>query len=561
MRVRMVQASDNGAVGTAALAGGGGSWKAALRTLWSGLGAWFGYTIVALVIYALDPFGLSEETAQISRDVANRIMAPSFPDAGREPVSVVLLDDAFTDQDGVGWPIPYDHHADTLFKVAHMTPRAIFIDFIFKSREEDPEGFDHWIDTVNFVVNDLGIPTVIATALVGDRATNIGPLHVTTPAADAATPMAGIRRRGTEDGPQYASRVYFAPVVTKTAPDRYPLVVRPPRSNLAEGYASPVLLLTHLADGNLCAEGADDHPVCRTERGEALTIGDRNEIWVQWPVAIPPDWSTLIRTQDCRMVAPSTAQAWGWRLTSILGETFRGVGLFADSEWYQNCPPIRTVTGSQIAEVHNADNASIRPAIEDKIVFIGGNFSSVFDHVASPVHGLTAGVYWHATAMANLLAQGESYRTPAPVPLIELSLLVILTGILVYFEKTYIFAGAELRIFGSSININLAYVLIVFSSFLIIIVATWLAILHLNSEPINYMGLMSYGVAIAFRSRGVVRFRRLSATIAPPTDPDAGMTEPASEGVPPPDNPDLSRPSDPDLSRPSDPNHRKGDST
>lgn|GEM_PF-5752188 len=123
---------------------------------------------VALLIGALDLFGLSGDTSRFSRDAFYQYVAPLYPGTDRdlaasaslpEP-SVLLLTETDLIDRGETWPASYGLHAEVLEELLDYDPAAVFVDIAFLDVRDDQT----WGELVEVVCSysAYGIPIYVA---------------------------------------------------------------------------------------------------------------------------------------------------------------------------------------------------------------------------------------------------------------------------------------------------------------------------------------------------------------------------------------------------------------
>lgn len=83
-------------------------------------------------------FGLGDLTDRINHRVFSLFSAPFHPATYRESVPIVLVDDFDLRNEKWLWPIAYGNHARVLRALLAHEPHAVFMDFLFVDKREDP---------------------------------------------------------------------------------------------------------------------------------------------------------------------------------------------------------------------------------------------------------------------------------------------------------------------------------------------------------------------------------------------------------------------------------------
>lgn len=446
----------------------------------------------------------------------------ALPWSGRDDVVVILFDDAFTDEPGVGWPIPYLEHAWLLGVVGSLDPATVFVDFAFKERSSDAAGFE----TLRSVVRRLeadGTPVFFAAPRPTDGDGVLVPLGE------------DVRLAGDPD------RLVL--VESLATPGFYPLTIAPPEGRAdSDRWQSPAL--RQFLEG--CRLGSPAPATCPS--AEAIEAGTaasafRAPAWLRWPVSIPGAWHP-IGWRQCAMTGPTASERIGWS-AKVLGVALtggvQGSPFFDVEDRLQGCPPVATIRASQVRETSMVAGTAFEDFIRDKHVIIGGQFVSVFDYVESPVHGLVPGSFFHAVALANLLAYGDEYTREAshlfgPVRLIEATLVSIVTIAMIVvgrrLQARAVEEGPEYQGRRSDIGV---WLLASVAVLVLVVTVAVLSSIRLMIEPINYLGISGLGVIMVLRfsgphARKAVSARRDGSRSPVPADvaprlPDAGDSE------------------------------------
>jgi|GEM_PF-5812411 len=148
------------------------------------------------------------------------------------------------------------------------------------------------------------------------------------------------------------------------------------------------------------------------------------------------------------------------------------------------CPYITTIPAHYLLSFDFTKNEVIDPIlkndlqelIENNIVLIGTDIEGVGSRTTSPVHGQLPSVYWHATALHNLLHYKDDYITRNNILLAIIEIFVVILGI-VLKELSINRSKAE-NIFTS----------ICFMAFILTIV---FVLTYLHLEPLNWVGLIA----------------------------------------------------------------------
>jgi len=471
-------------------------------------------TLFVTVVNIIDPFGAASSTAQHSRDLANRVLAPYvFPassardegndetpaPSGREGVLIVLFDDAFAESPGIGWPIPYVEHAWLLRSIEALDPASIFVDFVFVDRPEYAAEYAFLHRTIASI-EDGGVPVFVGAPLPNDG-------KIYEPLGE------GVRMASPDDAGAslQRQRARLASVQSNAGPGFYELSIRPTEQEPGgDLWMSPALRL--FLDG--CRRGRLAPPTCPEDEGiepERTLDAYERPMWLRWPVSIPGAWHNL-GFENCSLVSPTRPEKFGRSMMAVV-TTLLGPGsvaqLFDTEDRNQHCPPIATLTATQLRDLGDPDarlNSTVRSFLANRHVIVGGDFRSVSDSVVSPVHGHTPGAYYHGVALANLLSHGDRYYKNDIVIFENFGV-----GLIFVLELIYIVLFSLVFVVFYSTNITKKYIYYAFIWSMVVIfmsIGIIFIIEKFRLAPIDFLGVSVVGGIIAARRHASAETRR-----------------------------------------------------
>jgi len=517
--------------------------------------------VVAALVAFIDPFGAASSTAQHSRDLFNRVLAPCALHAcsgrdggardggddttratsGRKDVLIVLFDDDFAESPGIGWPIPYVEHAWILRSIEALEPASIFIDFVFKERPEDAAEYANLQRTITSIEAG-GVPVFLGAPLpnAGKTYEELGE---------------GVRTTPTGDGRRQGQRARLLPVQSNAATGFYELRIRPTEQRPGgDLWTSPALRLFIEGGrrGRPAPPTCPDDPGIEPERG--LDAFER-PMWLRWPVSVPDVWDDYLGIGPCSLVQPTAPEKLGESIRAVLTTLIGGGGiarLFDSEDSTQRCPPIATLTATQLRELGNPKtrlDPAIRSFLANRHVIVGGDFTSVPDFVVSPVHGHVPGAYYHGMALANLLSYGDRYYRDDIKILKEWN---IGTSLLMEILSIFILSIIYLYFSGISAKNRRHFPRFIYwlTSFIIVVAIFYPILEMLDLAPIDFVGISVVGGVVA-----VGRSARAEAerAVTPPAS-GGGNASGQAGGRCPPDTQGGASPGD--AAPPGDPANR-----
>ena len=351
-----------------------------------------GFLVAAGLIF-LDPFDLDRGISAQGRSIFYKVASFAYPQ-GQSHAVVVLLDDDYLrlgSPDGapMTWPVRYGAHAEALRYMAKSGARAIFIDFFFLDRREDPELQD-LLDAMRDVAEE--IPIFLAAPLRG----------------------AGSRAR-----PEIEQLVDENPNIS--------FVTVRDGSDLGQGAAYPMIPFKETNDLEVPANLKDAEEQAPSSEQEIILpaavalardycrpscnirdSGAEMDIW--WAA---PRGEFNCRGEEARGICDDLPHSWIVRAFQVLTSALLQP-LPPDMRWLID--PIKVPYTSTIGllDLVNAKASWAHEALRGATVFYGGGVSFAGDVKENPVNERLAGVYTHAMAYDNLVALNGRYIQAGP---------------------------------------------------------------------------------------------------------------------------------------------------
>ena len=368
-------------------------------------------TVIIFFQANLDPFGLISASDKSSALLFSKIISPFYGKQllkqpfslstnnqqhnGRENIVVVLYDQPYFDRNRKSsnkpvWPIPVDKHRRLLQKITEANPAAVFLDVYFtienKERENAIAKFYSQLKTID-CPNELSAdecaeeaqaPTFIASVLRNTKPSAINP-ETDIPIAPPRVALAEINQQqhhyALQDCQQGANKDC---IDTSTDTAAYALYQR------------------------WCARTNE------LKAGSCQSIDTKNidqTLFLQWGYAPSQDMVELQRTINPNATHCQTdgngfsllTKPIHLMLKELIGQT---------SNRQQLCPYHNTLGALMVEKMPASD---LRTMLKNKVVLVGATDYPLADKVESYVHGYIPGVFWHATALDNLIEKPKHF--------------------------------------------------------------------------------------------------------------------------------------------------------
>ncbi len=331
---------------------------------------------VALLLLNFHPFGRGPNLHRYSQDLLyswfgdHRWLYPKPPPLPARPPSTgrvvaVLIDEKSLALRSASWPAPLGFHAQILSELGVLQPRAIMLDFLL-------------IDPAPAADSCALLAT--AASLRRDGVL----LYLAVLRAEDFLKMADADCEDQDAHPLRFADVFIPVSVHRQADDsdfvtrRYPFADRP------NGASSSTNMLS--AAVRMYCDQAPSVSNCAVRLTRGREEGDGFEL----------AWSP---TGD------PFNQQWSSARCDVKGNPFAGSVGRPALPLETSCPSIATLFASElISPSLGPDNGDLIRLIQGSFVFVGGNFRGSGDLMTTPMHTLLPGVYYHATALENLLA-------------------------------------------------------------------------------------------------------------------------------------------------------------
>ncbi|HAH11002.1 MAG TPA: hypothetical protein DCL54_14950 [Alphaproteobacteria bacterium] len=392
---------------------------------------------LALALSALDPFGISTRTEQISEDVFYQVYAPLVQ--GRvspEPVVVRVTPESLDRLSEVtkerwAWPLTHGQQAKLLNALVGMEPKAVFFDFVFGTVRE---GHDEFMRAIS---GAIGPGYALPRDCTGRRAPDYQGLRIfVAQSSPNAKPYAGLCESGAEPvaigwqglGSKYPLSVAYG------ADTELPAILPTAAVALWEAMCSSEAIRGKPGGAQICAPH------------------DPNTAFsVVWSTGVSPQQGNVAPIEKQCFVTPSnpverTQRFWEQIHVGLL----KAVRLVPLDKGRFACISPFTLTIDQVILANPGRDRDIHALIQSRIegnaVLIGLDFGGLGDVIVSPVHGTIPGVMLHAHALENLLRYDTNTLVRRPESSLFLSAQAALVNGLVMVLGIGLFFGATSRI-------------------------------------------------------------------------------------------------------------------
>ena len=316
----------------------------------------FGFAALQIV---LNPFGFSDLTQRYTQDISNLLVSGPYlyPQTGRGQVSVALVEDDTLSRLGMPWPWSYGLQARLLDTLLAYRPRAVIVDLLFVDPRRD--------DTLAELVDEIA----------RYRRAHI-PLYFTG-APDVAPGTPPLRRELAETGVRVLDPTIL---VNQGIVRQYPATGQCFGARPHDRPCYSLALQVY----------ADLYP-----RAPLAPLHGLMEI--VWGTRTNPTNAKWMRITDENGAAHSCGehQDVSWMRRVYLA-------FFDPSSVRSSCPYSGVIPAQALLD--GREDADVTALAHNRVVFYGASLSGVQDKSFTPVNGLIASVFVHATALDNLIS-------------------------------------------------------------------------------------------------------------------------------------------------------------
>ena len=440
---------------------------------------------LVVVTAVVNPLNVVSATDRVSQDVFFRYIAPLYgregdgrnraengdAGSGRQPITVVMLDDHFVETIGSGWPVSHRTMTRFLQTLYCYAPKSVFFDLLFTHEHSASSQTDQFISYLKGEekLHDKIVQQCARSATDRERHENAdGSFDDGAYQAEVQAKADELRNRilplppahigdfaPQKNFPVKGGSAVFEKLVEAGVPrlatnwvaddGAYPLVVAldgeaaagsdedvvdaafwrrvwPGHVDGKVPSAALALYATLRADEDLAALVAEEQAQLIVEWGfyprhlsdEAMRAAEYDQPDRFLSLRQFPD-GCHVRPDDfswplLQPLAPLKESVWQFMMDTV------GVLDPNPGQPRQTCPYNQWIPGEAVfAAVSQEQKATLRRLFEGRVVMIGADIKGAPDLVQSPVHGQIPGVFLHAMALDNLLERGlDGYWRPMP---------------------------------------------------------------------------------------------------------------------------------------------------
>jgi hypothetical protein len=315
----------------------------------------FGFAAVQIV---LNPFGFSDLTQRYTQDISDLLITGPilYPPAGRDEVSVALIDDTALSDLQMPWPWTYGAQARALDSLLAYKPRAVIVDLLFVDPRND--------NSLPELIGEIGRYKAAGVPLYFEGATSAPPGEP------------GLRRELADTGIPILDPTIL---VNQGVVRQYPVTGRCFRKRDAGQSCSSLALTVY----------KDLYHVQPTVTRDGL-------LELVWGTRSHPLNAKWMRITDADNVSHSCGEygqmGWGRRIY---------LAFFDATAVRSSCPYTGVIPVEALLQ--GREDPDIDTLARNRIIFYGASLEGAQDKSFTPVNGLIANVFVHAMALDNLI--------------------------------------------------------------------------------------------------------------------------------------------------------------
>jgi CHASE2 domain len=333
-----------------------------------------------------------------------------YTEGAAKRISILLYDQRFLDTQGLAWPISYGDHAVRLARLVPPNsikkPRAIFFDIVFGQARFDL-GLDELRRELCRIHKDSKVPIFLAANFNPEK----GRLEI---------------RKGLDD----LNGLCFHLVDIQVSRDSIDHVAW--NYPLWQVGSATVQVETIAAQTRQRASA----PKIMTAAHALAVIGDNmgplpdSQLALAWGLPNQLPIEGVVRSNTvCSAERPSWFNLAFKALSKVLGQKTGVLCAHHPVNFFQ--------------DIDAWEESEVEAEFAGKFVLIGASLQGINDFVDSPVHGLIAGIHYHAMALDNLLTYGSKHKKslqwepPHGLPYLHIALLTILLMYIVFVFNSW----------------------------------------------------------------------------------------------------------------------------
>jgi CHASE2 domain-containing sensor protein len=354
-----------------------------LRELWQRW-HWIAVHLVAFLVclsaYTSNTFGLKTLTESVSSGTLNAILSSFYPAKRRDDIVVVLITDSDIDQFDDRFPVTYFLHQMALNTIADMKPKAVMVDFVFSREQVASDRSD--ANAFSDFLRDYPTPLFLASSTRTD-----------------------IRPQGIHPKFEHGTLVTVPKFVNIAMQNAYCFYYASRAS--ADGSTTSGCTNSAAPDARATAAYALYDFMCRRDQpdgrcpAEAVSKRESGNFFrMMWGSTPSQAFDFMPGKEPCK--------------SASLYQMYVAAD---DVLTAADCPYHAQISLSDLLVAANdrALRQKLRDAFRDKIVIYGGLIGPNLDIIRPPTVRGIAGAHFHAMALDNLLAFGNSYKADTAI--------------------------------------------------------------------------------------------------------------------------------------------------
>lgn len=333
-------------------------------------------TLMLSAVFILDPLGIRDAGEEHYENVIIRFFSPHFSDEISKDITVVLLDESYLEQ-LQEYPVSYNNLSRLLKKISSYEPELVFFDIL--QHYKHSKNFNSWLR----MIDSRDYPVIMASHPSYDTQLRLNDDNSIRSKINNVAEIAAVSWE--DEGRAYPFKVTW---------------------NDGEMDTVAFNLYKKWCKENNCT-------INESLYTDSMIVQWTNKFDINQDLYYPLKNQCITRSESNWL--QSLEYIWVGLTKGIRDENNY------DRHTRNLCPPFTSVAASILAkEGHNSER--LKAALKDRIILIGYDLEGGVDIVESPVHGILAGVYFHAMALDNLINFSDQYwHVPEDLGVLNLS--------------------------------------------------------------------------------------------------------------------------------------------
>ena len=387
-------------------------------------------TIVTALQSHFDPFGLLTDADKFSGQIISRVISPFYggeEHRGRDNILVVLYDEAYytENSDRTRWPIAPKEHRKLIQRIAMFNPAAVFLDVYFNVQNDERR---NQLATFYSGLATLDCPDGSSKDYCEEEL--LAPIYLASLIDDC-------RPSVTTLGENNLETTVFAPRYALAEADvgHHLYKLRVPVESYSHNHCNANQSILDTAAHSLYKHWCDRQNQLASGSCEQIAPENLNKTqYLQWGYAPDEDFIAPLKKfvndfPDCQ----TNSGAFG-KLTTAIKLVSKSIFDNDNIGAVSNPCVYHRYVSAQF--LFDAGFDELYPLIANKVVMIGATDYPAADRIQSQVHGYLPGIFWHATALDNLMERGNKFFRKSSV---EMGMLLeLLVSACIFFVMAYL---------------------------------------------------------------------------------------------------------------------------